>query len=506
MKKWLVGRACLMGLAVLLGIWLCQGAIPAAVVRSQPPRTAFVHLFEWTWNDVAQECDRYLGPAGFQAVQVSPPQEHVVLPERGYPWWQRYQPVSYRLESRGGSRAEFAAMVQRCRQAGVEIYADAVINHMAGITGGTGSGGTTFTKYSYPGLYRPEDFNGCRSPVSDYGNAENVTQCELVGLADLNTASPRVQANIIAYLRDLVSLGVSGLRIDAAKHMRSPEVGAILSQLQQQVSTDLYIYQEVIDPGTEAVKKQSYYPNGNVIEFEYGRLVSEAFGNFNGRQLADLETLGEVWGLAPSDQAVVFIDNHDKQRGHGGGGTYLTYKDQPLYQLANVFMLAHPYGHPQIMSSFAFFDADQGPPANAAGKAEPVYEAAAETPTDRCFQSWICEHRWPAISQMVGFRNATAAAPELTDWWSDGGNRIAFGRGERGFVVINRNPAPLSHTFETQLPAGRYCNVIAGGLQPNGRCMGAPAAEIEVAADGRFTAAVGGLSAIALHIEARLPS
>ncbi|HSK02394.1 MAG TPA: hypothetical protein VK932_14175, partial [Kofleriaceae bacterium] len=27
-------------------------------------RTAFVHLFEWKWSDIARECEAYLGPKG----------------------------------------------------------------------------------------------------------------------------------------------------------------------------------------------------------------------------------------------------------------------------------------------------------------------------------------------------------------------------------------------------------------------------------------------------------
>ena len=39
----------------------------------------FVHLFEWRWADIARECEQFLGPAGYAAVQISPPSEHAVL-------------------------------------------------------------------------------------------------------------------------------------------------------------------------------------------------------------------------------------------------------------------------------------------------------------------------------------------------------------------------------------------------------------------------------------------
>src|SRR5438445_4770815 len=88
----------------------------------------FVHLFEWKWTDIASECENVLGPAGFAAVQVSPPQEHSLEPP-SYPWSERYQPVSYSIaRSRSGTQPEFADMVQRCRAGGVDIYVDAVIN------------------------------------------------------------------------------------------------------------------------------------------------------------------------------------------------------------------------------------------------------------------------------------------------------------------------------------------------------------------------------------------
>ncbi|MGL5852529.1 MAG: hypothetical protein ACRCZD_17260, partial [Phycicoccus sp.] len=69
----------------------------AAGRESTTPGTApaggndtIVHLFEWNWASVARECTSVLGPKGYGGVQVSPPQEHVLLPDRGFPWWQDY--------------------------------------------------------------------------------------------------------------------------------------------------------------------------------------------------------------------------------------------------------------------------------------------------------------------------------------------------------------------------------------------------------------------------------
>ena len=463
--------------------------------QALPPGAVAVHLFEWTWSDVAQECETVLGPRGYHAVQISPPQEHVVAAEHGFPWWQRYQPVSYRLTSRSGDRAALAAMVQRCRAAGVAVYADAVINHMAALDQAPGSAGSKFSRYDYPGLYQPGDFNDCRQAIADYQVAAQVTQCELVGLPDLNTALPQVQERPVAYLADLASLGIQGFRIDAAKHIRSDELAAILQQARDRIEPDPFVYQEVIDPGTEAIKKEAYYGLGHVIEFEYGRWVGEAFLNVGDRTLADLLSLGANPDLVPSQQALVFIDNHDKQRGHGGGGDYLTYHDGALHTLAMVFMLAYPYGYPQIMSSYDFADPEQGPPADATGRTRTVYAPDGLG----CGSAWVCEHRQPSVTAMVAFRAATQAVPEVTDGWSNGQNQIAFGRGDRGFVVINRETSPLTRTFQTQLPAGRYCDVLHTATVATPECDRV----ITVNRDGQFTATVSALGAIALHHQAR---
>lgn len=66
---------------------------------------------------------------------------------------------------------------------------------------------------------------------------------------------------------------------------------------------------------------------------------------------------GPAWGLLPSEQAFIFVDNHDNQR---GGGEILTYKSAQRYVMATAFMLAHPYGIPRVMSSFKFDSSEQG--------------------------------------------------------------------------------------------------------------------------------------------------
>jgi alpha-amylase len=464
----------------------------------------FVHLFEWKWPDIAQECESVLGPAGYEAVQVSPPQEHIVL--QGSPWWIRYQPVSYSIgRSRSGTAAEFTAMVSRCKAAGVDIYVDAVINHMTA-GGGTGTNGTVYTKYNYPGLYAQADFHpGCG--INDYQNAANVQDCELVGLADLNTGAAAVQEKIAGYLVALARLGVAGFRIDAAKHMQPVELDAILDRVNQALAAEgrplPYWFAEVIDHGGEAVKREQYYGlaystggAADITEFRY-RGVGDKFLGSGGQRLVDLKNFSPAsWTLMPADKAVVFLENHDTQRGSG-----ISYREGAAFRLANVWMLAQPYGYPSVMSSYAFDRSsnagdDMGPP-SAGGATNDV--ACAANLEAAAIGTWVCEHRDPAILRMVGFRRAVAGT-DLNRWWDNGGNAIAFSRGDKGFVAISRETAAVTATVPTGLSAGTYCDVLTGG-KAGAACAGTP---VVVDAAGAVQLSLAANTAIAIHAGTKL--
>ncbi len=500
----------------------CSGSSPRQVCKVVPAadtsRTAFVHLFEWKWSDIARECETYLGPKGFTAVQISPPNEHAWLTSGDgapFPWWMRYQPVSYSLErSRSGTRDELADMVRRCNAVGVAIYADAVINHMAPGAGTRSSAGNhPWGVRSFPGVpYDPAHFHTPCS-ISNYRDAGNVQYCQLLGLQDLATGSSYVRDKIADYLVDLYELGVRGFRIDAAKHISSSELCAIVSEVESRTAAPPYWFLEVIGNAAEPIQPSHYFDISNglvdVTEFGYGAAL---FGKLAGDgRLADLRSLGEGWGLLPSERAVVFTDNHDKQRGHAGGGSYLTYHLGPTYELGNVFMLAWPYGYPALMSSYAFtadgaFGASYGPPHDpATGATVGPWDGGGTAPAcfDRNRGGWVCEHRLRPIGNMVGFRAATMGAP-VSDWWDDTENRIAFGRGSAGFVVINADSTPLSRTFQTSLAPGPYCDVISGdftGSGGGGTCTGTT---ITVDASGNATLTVAPHSAAAIHVGARL--
>lgn len=472
----------------------------------------FVHLFEWRWTDIAGECETVLGPLGFAAVQVSPPQEHAVI--AGFPWWERYQPVSYGIaRSRSGSGAEFREMVSRCGSVGVGVYVDAVINHMTA-GAGTGSNGTVYTKYNYPGLYAAEDFHA-QCPLVDYQNAANVQDCELLGLSDLHTGKAAVREKIAGYLLALARIGVAGFRIDAAKHIQPVELDSIVARVNLTLAAEgrplPYYFAEVIDNGREAVRMADYFGLGfrsggaaDITEFKF-RGVGDKFSGLGSQRVSDLNPSGpsgrqfsaQAWGLIPADKAVVFIENHDTQRSDG-----ISYRDGNVYRLAHVWMLAQPYGYPSIMSGYAFDRGsqpgrDMGPPSDAAGATRAA--ACADRIETAVPGQWVCEHRDPWIARMVAFRRAVAGT-ELGNWWDNGGSAIAFSRGSKGFVAINGESFSVVANVGTGLAAGTYCDLLSGGR--NGAACAGIQLVVDAAGVVQLNLAAG--AAVAIHLESGL--
>ncbi|MFB7372314.1 carbohydrate-binding module family 20 domain-containing protein [Streptomyces sp. NPDC056222] len=418
-------------------------------------------MFEWKFASVAKACTEQLGPAGYGYVQVSPPQERI----QGSTWWTAYQPVSYKIAGPLGDRTAFKSMIDTCHTAGVKVVADSVINHMANASG-TGTGGTSFSKYDYPGLYSGGDMDDCRATISNYQDRANVQNCELVGLPDLDTGEDWVRGRIAAYMNDLLSLGVDGFRVDAAKHMPAADLANIKSRLS---NPGVYWKQEAIYGAGEAVSPSEYLGNGDVQEFRYARDLKRIFGS---EKLSYLSNFGESWGYMSSGKSGVFVDNHDTER----GGDTLNYKNGATYTLASVFMLAWPYGSPDVHSGYEWSDKDAGAPNG--GQVNACYS-----------DGWKCQHAWREIASMVGFRNA-ARGTAVGNWWDNGNNAIAFGRGDKAYVAINHEGSSLTRTFQTGLPAGTYCDV-----QSN--------TGVTVNSAGQFTATLASNTAVALHVNAK---
>ncbi len=125
-----------------------------------------------------------------------------------------------------------------------------------------------------------------------------------------------------------------------------------------------YVFLEIVRNGVgEALSPRDYFGEGygsggaaDITEFTFVG-VGNKFRGSAAQYIAQLNPNGPpgsqfseaAWGLMPSDKAVVFLQNHDTQHQCGIG-----YRDGAGFRLANVWMLAQPYGYPSVLSSYAF--------------------------------------------------------------------------------------------------------------------------------------------------------
>lgn len=454
--------------AVILTALVTAGCAPTPL-RSD----VGIQLFMYNWESVANECEQSLGPAGFSWVLVSPPQEHISKEQ----WWVHFQPVSYQVESRLGTREEFRQMVAACNKSGVQVIADAVINHMAGSSSGTGWAGSFYDKYDYPGIYEASDFHDCglteNNQISDFSDRRQVQTCELLGLSDLDTSSTKVQQQIIGYLNDLLSLGVAGFRIDAAKHISAEDLGAIVKALPQQT----IIFQEVIRGAGEQVQPEEYLATGKLWEFAFSELVT----SFDYEIVPNLDESMMLGNYLESESAISFVSNHDTER----NGKALTQQYSPeAFELATLFMLASDYGTPMLYSGYYFSEYDAPPPLNDRGLVLDV----------DCSEStiWHCQQRHSSVVSMINWR-ATLDQEPITNFYYEQ-SFSSWDKGQRGLFAVNASSTTQIRRVKTSLPAGQYCNILELSNSRSG-CAGS---EIQVLSDGSVELELGPMQALAL--------
>lgn len=471
-------------------------------------RDTSVQLFEWSWNDIATECTQWLGPQGYGGVQISPPGAS----KNANGWWGVYQPVNYtNLTSRMGNAAQLQTMINACHTAGVRVYADIVVNQLAD-GGGTATDGSVWNAatLAYP-FFSSNDFHPlCDIQGADYNSPAgqyNVQHCRLGGLPDLATENAYVQGQVVNYLNTLLTMGVDGFRIDAAKHMQASALQAIFNTVKTthpktNAGENIWVTQEIINDGE--VNRADYFPVGTLNEFQFPSAMRDIFRGNNGLSLSSIPTVmgtwgnwGGTWGFIQPQNATIFINNWDTERNGGSlnasnytGSVPNDTQGTKRYDLASIFMLAQGYGEAQVQSGFRFTNTNDDRPT-----ASPYNNGVAQINVN-----WDFIHRWQGISNLVKFRAASVGQAQ-TNWSTGNSNQVAFSRGTVGFIALNNTNGAWTNTFFTNLPAGTYCNIINGNLNAAGN--GCTGGSVVVNTSGNASIAVpadGGSSAPAVAI------
>ncbi len=273
-----------------------------------------LHCFTWKYRDITAELPS-IAKAGFTSIQVSPAQNAFY---EYYPWYIVYQPYGLKfydptgIETKGGSymnrnsilpsqfntREELVELCSEAEKYGINIIMDVVANHLAKEI--LVSSGDELAKDEYWHEHKP---------ITNYNRRSNITNGSLSGLTDLNTEHPYVQQLARDYGLELKSLGVDGIRWDAAKHIALPSEGSDFWK----TATDngLYNYGEILSGPVDGKDHDElmaeYAQYMSVTDSDYSSNIGMAF------TYKKVPTLDGNWthrGIA-ANKLVYWAESHD---------------------------------------------------------------------------------------------------------------------------------------------------------------------------------------------------
>ena len=254
-----------------------------------------LHCFDWTLADIQEEIPN-IAKAGFTAVQTSPVHERA---GKGSVWYDVYRPYDFKIGNGLGTEADLKALCAKAHEYGVKVIVDVVANHT--------DYGNVADRLKDEGLYhQPFD-------VGNWHDRHQVTFGK-IGMWDLDTNNPTVQAIIKQYIQDLKACGVDGIRWDAIKHIGLPSEGD--SFMQNVVDQEMYNYGEILDStgGDDNVLFPEYQTYMSITDNGYGNGFANSFaggsingsvGNFNQRN-------------AKTEKLVYWGESHDTYANDGG--------------------------------------------------------------------------------------------------------------------------------------------------------------------------------------------
>ncbi|WP_413283123.1 alpha-amylase family protein [Vibrio sp. MA40-2] len=425
-----------------------------------------LHAFDWPYSQITKNA-REISELGYKTVLVSPAMKSL-RHENGTAWWQRYQPQDYRIiDNQLGNTEDFTAMVTALNEVGVRVYADVVFNHMA-------NEAYLRTDLDYPSekdrqLYEQDwqkiqtlkVFGDLSQPlftendfveafgIEDWKNKWQVQNGRIsAGQEDPGLPTLRPNDHVVAmqqaYLKALKVMGVSGFRIDAAKHMSIEHLTKVWTK---EITEDVHIFGEIITDGGATQEEyktflQPYLEKTQLGAYDFP-LFTTVFKAFQSD--GDLTTLVNPYSFGQalsSSRAITFAITHDIPNNQVFQGLLF---DEESEWLAYSYILGRDGGVPLIYTDL---------------NTSSIVDRTGEP-------RWLNSWRDPRMARMIAFHNFTHGETMVNMW--NHKHCLIFARGEKGLVTINKSdqaiPVSLDwHSDMTDLLTGYEHKVEQGQL------------------------------------------
>lgn len=200
--------------ASLLAACMVAPAAFGAVNCDDIQKANIFHAFNWKFTDIQAELDR-IAAAGYGAVQVSPVQGNC---KENAEWYYAYMPYDFAMgttsskRNGNGTRDELKALCEAANAKGVQIIVDVVANHVN-------------SKDNNRDKFWRNDAHQRDKGYVNYDSRNSIITGKLGEYLDVISEDKEVRDRAAAFVKDLKSLGVTGIRWDAAKHIGLPDEG-----------------------------------------------------------------------------------------------------------------------------------------------------------------------------------------------------------------------------------------------------------------------------------------
>ena len=325
-----------------------------------------MQYFEWymnceqnLWNEISENAEK-LADVGITALWLPPAYKGIGgKDEVGYGVYDLYDlgefPQKDTVKTKYGSKDEYINCIQVLKQAGIESYADIVLNHKMGadmlqtIPAEKVDWGNhnevisdkeivrVATKFTFPGRkkkYSDFEWNWTHFDGIDYNDKtkehaifkfidkswngevdEEYGNYDYLMGADIDFSNEEVREELLKWGKWYIeTTDVDGFRLDAVKHINADFYEKWLKILRKDLKEELFAVGEYWSGDVSKLHRYITETNGEVSLFDvplhYNLYNASRDENYNLTQILDKTLMKEN----PS-KAVTFVDNHDTQPG-----------------------------------------------------------------------------------------------------------------------------------------------------------------------------------------------
>lgn len=401
-------------LLLLMGLcgtsWSADYGLPSEIQDGN-----ILHCFNWPIKEIKAELAN-IAAAGFGSIQISPCQRGDV--SVGSPWHDLYRPYDLAFKSSGYcSEADLQSLCQEAANYGIKIIVDVVANHV------DKTAGYHDTWWDSNGRVR---WNG----GINYGDRYSITHGQLGDYGDINSEDSEVCARGKAYVEKLKSLGVKGIRWDAAKHIGLPSEGCGFWSSVTSVP-GMYHYGEILDaPGPNAGIIEEYANYMSVTDNKYSNGAARNNGGIPGGY-------GGAWVVdysVPDTKLVYWAESHD------------TYSNDEWSQNVDQSVIDRAY------ASYACRNG-----ATALYLSRPNTKGFNNIKVGKGSTAFTGKH----IAAVNKFRNQMQGRK---DWCEATGNTFCVTRQDGGAVIVMKGSGNVSVVNGGgYCPSGTYTDLVNGG-------------------------------------------